>query len=99
MSEILVTREITKFSKQTELLEREFDITHIPFSILEEVFADALAQDPKLYYVHELTPEKIGAFQPYVPELFDFENFDYFLEASQVNAEQRSLIIPTELSA
>lgn len=90
---IAVTREVTKFSKQSEQLEGEFDITHLPLSVLQQLFAGALPEDPLLQCVHKITADQAAALQQYITEPFDFGGYDYFLEAFEAEGRQTASAI------
>jgi hypothetical protein len=78
-----VSRSVTAYDRQTEELTFEQDLAVRDFASLY-LQCGAPEDDPELFDCYPIKKEDAVFFAPFLPQsfTFDFEKFDYFLEAS-----------------
>lgn len=72
------------FDKVGTAFIKEINVTHIPLSELQRIFG--IVDDPNLLDgEREVTSTHVIELQPYLNEILDVENYDWFFGARQTN--------------
>jgi|AntRauMFilla1563_2_1112583.scaffolds.fasta_scaffold48872_2 hypothetical protein len=74
-----IYRKITKYSKKTEELLDEFDVSLLKIKWLKNLFSPP-KNDPLMYNVYSINEYESNILKEYLDLEFDLYNFDYFLE-------------------
>jgi hypothetical protein len=78
-------RKITKYSKVTEELLDEFDVSFLELEWLKKLFIP-FKDDPLMYKVYQIDNYKSNKLKEFVDLEFDFNDFDYFFECYNINS-------------
>jgi hypothetical protein len=72
------------FEKKGDALVKEVNVTHVPLSELQRIFG--VIDDPNLFDGERaVTSTNVVELQPYLNEILDMENYDWFFGATQTN--------------
>jgi len=80
-----IYRKITKYSKKTEELLDEFDVSLLKIKWLKKLFLPS-KNDPLMYNVYSINEYESNKLKEYLELEFDLNNFDYFLECYYDNS-------------
>lgn len=74
-----IKRTLSRFKKNDETCSGEVDVTHIPFSILREIYPNP--EDPMLLLSYPVSSMEATVLQTYLSNALNLNAYDYFLDA------------------
>ena len=77
---------LARFSKETGLLDKEYELAKFDYRAWQELLG--LAMDISTYGAYPIRPGHVGFVQQYVDDRIDLTKFDYFIEECGVYDEK-----------